>query len=97
MILANPFSDYRKIILNLILVPYLIVVRKLSFEESYQIIAEWLQKCNLLRKLDFNTRSLVNTALDTAYKKQIPPMSIITLKTKYKDLYFLLEQKGKEG
>ncbi|HET9805989.1 MAG TPA: DNA primase noncatalytic subunit PriX, partial [Nitrososphaeraceae archaeon] len=96
-ILANPFSDYRKIIINLILAPYLIVIKKLSFEESYPIIYEWLQKCDLLsgRKLDFNSKSVVNSALTTAYKKQIPPMSMITLKTNYKDLYFLIEQKGK--
>ena len=56
----------------------------------------YLQKCDLLsgRKLDFNSGSVVNTTLNTAYKKQIPPMSIITLKANYKDLYFLLEQKG---
>ena len=95
-ILANPLEDYRKIIVNLILAPYLVVIKKLSFEESYQIINEWLQKCNLLRKLDFNTRSIMNTALATAYKKQIPPMSIRTLKTNYYDLYLLLFiQKGK--
>ncbi len=98
-ILANSFEDCRKIIVDLILAPYLINIKKLSFEESYQIINEWLQKCDLLseRKLDFNARSVVNTALATAYKKQIPPMSIITLKTNYKDLYFLLEQKGERN
>jgi len=94
-ILANPFADYRKIIINLILAPYLVVIKKLTFEESYRIIYEWLQKCDLLRKLDFNARSVVNTAIATAYKKKIPPMSIYTLKTNYNDLYFLLVQKGK--
>ena len=94
-ILANPFPDYRKLIINLILAPYLVVIKKLSYEESYQIINQWLQKCDLLgRKLDFNSRSVVNTALTITYKKQIPPMSIITLKNNYKDLYFLIEQKG---
>ena len=95
-ILANPFPDYRKIIVNLILAPYFIVIKQLSFEKSYQIINEWLQKCNLSRKLDFNSRSLINTALATAYKKQIPPMSITTLKTNYRDLYLLLTQKEKK-
>jgi hypothetical protein len=94
-ILSKPFKDYRKIIVNLILAPYLIVIKKLSFEESYHIINEWLQKCNLLRKLDFNIRSFIDTALATAYKKQIPPMKMITLKTNYKDLYFLFVQKEK--
>ena len=94
-ILANPFPDYRKLIVGLLLAPYLIVIKNLSFDESYQIMNEWLHKCDLRRELDFNPKTLINTAIATAYKKQIPPMSIITLKTNYKDLYYLLEQKGK--
>ena len=79
----------------MILAPYLVLVKKLSYEESFQIINEWLQKCDLLsgRKLDFNTRFIVNTALVTAYKKQILPMCLYTLKMKYNDLYLLLIQK----
>ena len=97
-ILANSFQDYRKVIINLILTPYLIVIKKLSYEESYQIINLWLQKCDLLsgRRLDFNKKFLVTIALITAYKKQIPPMKMITLKTNYNDLYFILVQKEKE-
>ena len=95
-ILLKPFKDYRKIIVNLILAPYLIVIKKLSFEDSFEIINEWLQKSDMLRRLDFNKKFLVTTALTTAYKKQIPPMKMITLKTNYKDLYFLLVQKEKE-
>jgi Primase X len=94
-ILANPFPDYRKLIINLILTPYLVVIKKLSYEDSSQIIKEWLQKCNLLRKLDFNARSFVNSAIATADKKQIPPMRISTLKKNYNDLYLLLLQKRK--
>jgi hypothetical protein len=94
-ILANPFPDYRKIIINLILAPYLVVIKKLSYEDSSQIINIWLQKCDLLRKLDFNITDLVNSALATAYKKQIPPMRISTLKKNYNDLYLLIIQKGK--
>ena len=95
-ILSKPFKDYRKIIVNLILAPYLIVIKKLSFEDAFEIINEWLQKCDLLRRLDFNKKFLVTTALTTAYKKQIPPMKMITLKTNYKDLYLILVQKEKE-
>ena len=52
----------------------------------------------ILKKLD-NYRNFeyrINYALTNSLNKQIPPMSIITLKTNYKDLYFLLEQKEKE-
>ena len=33
-ILSNPFKNYRKIIVNLILAPYLVVMKKMSFEET---------------------------------------------------------------
>ena len=96
-LLKTPIADFRKNALNLILTPYLIHIQKLSYQESFDILIEWLKRCNSLRKLDFNPTSLVNTAIATAYQKQIPPMRITTLKTNCKDLYFLLEQKGKEG
>ncbi len=52
----------------------------------------------ILRKLDFNIRSITNNALATAQKKQIPPMSLHTLNNNYKNLYFLIEhKKGKEA
>lgn len=89
----NSFSDYRKIIVNLILAPYFIVIKKLSFEDAFKIINEWLQKCDLLRRLDLNVRSVVNTALVTAQKKQISPMTLHTVKNNYKNLYFLIEHK----
>ncbi|HSF51975.1 MAG TPA: DNA primase noncatalytic subunit PriX [Nitrososphaeraceae archaeon] len=95
-ILLHPIEDGRKKVVSLILAPYLILVKKLSYEESFQIINKWLKKCDLLRKLDFNVRTVINTALATAYKKQILPMSIITMKTNYKDLYFLIEQKERK-
>ena len=84
-ILANPFPDCRKIIVDLILAPYLINIKKLSYEESYQIIREWLEKCNSLQKLD-NYSNFVNYrihyALKTAAsKQQIRPMSFYKIKT----------------
>jgi ABC-type siderophore export system fused ATPase/permease subunit len=51
--------------------------QKLSFEESFQIIDEWLKKCALKRELDFNPKTLINIALVTAYKKQISPMRVL--------------------
>jgi hypothetical protein len=91
-ILANPFSDYRKIIINLILAPYLIVIKKLSYEESSLILNEWLQKCDSLRKLDFNPEYLVKSALSIAIQKAIPPMKLVTLKDRNLELYNILHE-----
>jgi hypothetical protein len=101
-ILANPFPDYRKILVDLILAPYLINIKKLSYEKSYQVIREWLDKCNSLKKLD-NYSNFVNYrlhyALKTAAKKGIGPMSLYKIKTDMRysnNLYLLILQKGKE-
>jgi carboxypeptidase C (cathepsin A) len=97
-ILANPFPDYRKIIVDLILAPYLINIKKLSYQESYQIIREWLDKCNSLQKLD-NYSNFVNYmtqfALKTAASKGIRPMSLYKIKTDIRysnNLYLLILQ-----
>jgi hypothetical protein len=97
-LLQTPIEDFRKLVIDLILAPYLINVRKLSYSESFKIIKDWLDKCNDLKRLD-NYRNFeyrINYAIKNADKKQIPPMSTITLKENYKDLYFLLFQKNKE-
>ena len=101
-ILANPFEDSRKIIVDLILAPYLINIKKFSYQESYQMIKIWLDKCNSLHKLD-NYQNFVNyrthSALKTAAKKGIGPMSLYKIKTDNRysnNLYLLILQKGRK-
>ncbi|MGI9009739.1 MAG: hypothetical protein ACR2F1_00945 [Nitrososphaeraceae archaeon] len=92
-ILQNVFSDYRKLIVGLILVPYLIVLKKLPHDQSYRIIYEWLLKCTLLRPLDFDPKYLINNNLKISMKKLIPPISIYKLERNYRNLYLsLLDQ-----
>jgi len=93
-VLQTPLSDYRKLIVGLILSPYLIVIKKLSYEESYKVIYKWLQKCNSLsgRRLDFDPRYLINNNIKTSMRKLIPPISINKLETNYTSLYLLLLQ-----
>ncbi len=92
-ILTNPFPDCRKIIVDLILAPYLINIKKLSYQESYQIIREWLDKCNSVRRLDQNFNYRISYALKNALNKpQIRPMSQEKIKIdyKYRNLYILI-------
>ncbi len=96
-ILVHPFEDYRKIIVDLILAPYLINIKKLSYQESYQIIRKWLDKCDTLKELDRSCKfdSRIAYALKIASNKRIGPMSLYRIKTdsKYSNLYLLLLQK----
>jgi hypothetical protein len=97
-ILQTPFEDCRKMISSLILAPYLINIKNLSYNDSYKIIKEWLDKCNSIKKLDnarnFNYR--ISYALKNSMKnKQIGPMSQVKIQTddKYRKLYLLLIEK----
>jgi len=99
-ILQTPFSDYRKLIVGLVLAPYLVVIKKLSYEESYKIIYEWLQKCSSVsgRRLDFDPKYLINNNIRTSMKKLIPPISIYKLETNYPNLYLsLLDQNNNKN
>jgi hypothetical protein len=97
-LLNTSIEDYRKLVVDIILAPYLINVRQLSYEESYRIIKDWLDKCNDIKRLD-NYRNFeyrISYALKTANKKQIPPMSYNTLKENYNDLYSIIIIKQKD-
>ena len=80
----------------MILTPYLINVRKLSYEESYTIIKNWLDRCDKLENLD-NYRNFeyrIKYALKNAVNKGIGPMSKEKIKTDstYSELYQLLKK-----
>ena len=81
----------------MVLAPYLIHIKKLSNEESFSIINEWLQKCNSIRKIDFDIKDRVNAAIKNTNKKQILPMKYNTLKNNYQYLYSLIQNnKGED-
>jgi hypothetical protein len=86
-LLNIPIADFRKNALNLILAPYLVHIKKLSYQDSFDIVIDWLTKCDSLRKLDFNAKDQVKSALKIAIQKRIPPMKLETLKNKNLELY----------
>jgi hypothetical protein len=49
-LLQTPIDDYRKNAVNLILAPYLINIKKLSYDHALKIINSWLSKCGELRQ-----------------------------------------------
>ncbi len=89
-LLQTPLEDYRKNAVGLILAPYLINIRKFTYEMASVLIKDWLRKCNQLRTLDFNYDYRVKYSLNTAIRKMQLPMKLSTLKTKNKQLYDLL-------
>jgi hypothetical protein len=90
-LLQTPIDDYRKNAVNLILAPYLINVRKVSYDVALNIINSWLGKCGKLRQLDQDFNYMVRYALKYCAKNGNRPLKLETLKTKNKALYDILE------
>jgi hypothetical protein len=96
-LLKTPILDHRKYCIWRILAPYLINVKRLSFDEAFDIIDKWLCKCNDLEPLDFDTETKVNDCLNSAVDIGYLPISLDnpekepkTLKTDNRELYNIL-------
>ena len=81
----------RKNAADLILIPFLVLIRKLSDSEVYNIVRSWLDKCSRSRPLDSNyTDNRIMYAIRQSRQKQILPMSLETIKQHDEKLYNLL-------
>ena len=94
-LLQTPVSDFRKNAIGLILAPYLINIRKMSYDEAFQMLKDWLDKCNELRRLDPNFSYKIKYSLNAAIRKQQLPLKLTTLESKNKELYEMLVRKTK--
>ena len=65
----------------------------LSYSESFEIINEWLSKCNSLKQLDQRFSDRIKRSLKTAIEKKIPPMRFDILREKNSELYNILKKK----
>jgi hypothetical protein len=93
-LLKTPLPKFRKYCVWRILAPYLINVKHLSFEESFDRINQWLDKCNELEALDFDPDTKVNDCLNGTIDIGYLPISFDnpikepkTLKTDNRELY----------
>jgi hypothetical protein len=85
---GSGIGDYRKITIDLVLAPYLINVRKYDQSTAYNTIADWLDKCMRIRRLDFNANSKIRYALKHAKDGPVPyPMRQDTMREKYPRMY----------
>lgn len=91
-LLRTPIRDYRKLAIWHILAPYLLNRRSLSYDESYSIICDWLDKCNEVKRLDFNPHCKIKAALNDS--KAFLPIGKEKLKTENDGFYHLLKDNG---
>ncbi|HEY7569883.1 MAG TPA: DNA primase noncatalytic subunit PriX [Nitrososphaeraceae archaeon] len=85
-LLLTPIHDYRKYAIWRILAPYLINVKRLSYEQAYSIIKQWLKQCSNLRRLDFHPDVRIREGL-TGASRGYPPVSYQKLRDENIMLY----------
>ncbi len=93
-LLQTPLADHRKECIWRILAPYLINVKKLSYEESFAILIDWLDKCSKVHRLFFNPRSKIKQDLTDAIKTRYYPIGLTKLYSTDKELYNFLQKQG---
>ncbi|MGA9168709.1 MAG: hypothetical protein WBZ20_01010 [Nitrososphaeraceae archaeon] len=88
-LLQTPMDDYRKNAVGLIPAPLSYQYQKLSYDESFTIIREWLDKCNTAarRRLGFNSNYLIRYNLDYVTRNGSRPFKLETLKERNRQLY----------
>jgi hypothetical protein len=97
-ILQIGVEDQRKDLLFWVLTPYLITIRRLSHEQAFEILNNWLTKCNEVRRLepgmsDFHRRidHSINHCTDKL-EAQEPwwPISLATFQEYYPKIHEML-------
>lgn len=83
-------EDNRKNLLFWVLTPYLITVRGLDYDQAYNILETWLDKCNEVKRLEpdrITFRYRLRYCLDTAESQERKPIKFGTFKEYYPDIY----------
>ncbi len=86
-LLQTPIDDYRKSALALIVAPYLMNIKKVSYVDATAAIKAWLDLCDRARRLDSNFNGRIKAALAAAIKDKTKPMRLSTLQTRNPALF----------
>jgi Primase X len=90
-LIETPIDDYRKNAVSLVLAPYLVNIKKVSYDHALDTINSWLSKCGKLKQLDQNFNYMVRYALKNSVKNGQMPLKLDTLNLKNKPLYDVLQ------
>jgi hypothetical protein len=92
-LLQTPIEDHRKYCLWRIIAPYLLNLKQLSEIESARVMESWIDKCNVLRKLDFEPQRKIYEIIK--YDKGFLPISKRNLKEENTWIFQIVELSSK--
>ncbi len=75
-LLQNPIADGRQRVVNLILAPYLVNVKKLDVDSAYKIISDYIEKCKALDSTTKLTNSQIRYQCIYSKEKGMRPLSL---------------------
>lgn len=92
-LLQTPICDHRKYAIWRIIAPYLINIKKMSYEEALNIIKDWLGKCDKITPLDFSVNNKIKVNLTAAGKVGYLPIGFSDLKAENRELYCIISNR----
>lgn len=91
-LIKKPIDDFRKYCIWRVFVPYFINVKGSSRSDAFNIIKSWLDRCNSVSRLDFNSRQKIDDAFNNVGSYR--PVSCIKLEQENNSFYVRLEKEG---
>ncbi len=82
-LIVTPISDYRKCTIDLILAPYLVVIKQCLESNAFEKIMGWTRLCDKLKPLSPSSQyfdNKITEAIKKSHEKKIPPISLNNLK-----------------
>jgi hypothetical protein len=87
LLMGDGIADYRKLMIDLVVAPYLVNIKQCDYNTAFSKIIEWLDKCGRKKKLSFRASYKVGYALRRSLRTGIRPMKLDTMKNNYSDMY----------
>ena len=87
-LLQTSIPCFRRYSLYRIIIPYLINVRGLSYNECFDISYKWLERCNSISRISFDKEVEIKLRLNSV--KNYLPLSIKKLRNENNELYDLI-------
>jgi hypothetical protein len=94
-LLQTPIEDWRKTSIALILAPYLLTIKRMSYEQAFNTIMQWADKCSLASGLRPNTEKfidIVHMCLARAHDRQSKPLRWLTLIQNYPEIHDMISK-----
>ena len=91
-LLQTPLPCFRRYCLYRIIIPYLINVKRLSYNEYFDVSCKWLEECNSISKISFDKQAETKLRLNSV--KNYLPLSIKKLRYENIELYNLIFMNG---